>query len=156
MGWLNAFRRRATGGPIAVRARLEGVMSQRRLRGRPGRHGAGPWLAAPFRAAIVVSVPLLDLVIYLQHVIFHAVPGLWCLHRMHHGDFDVDAATDLRFHPVETLISMGIKLVVVTALGPPALVILLFAVTLGIHRVHPTVDPPRVDTGSDFAQVGFV
>jgi len=116
----------------------------------------GPCLDALFWAAIVVSMPLLDLLIYLQHMIFNAVPWLWRLHRMHHGDFDVDAATDLRFHPVETLISMGFKLVVVTAPGPPALVILLFAVTFGMHRVHPSVDPPRVDTGSHFAQVGFV
>jgi len=70
---------------------------------------------------------LLDLAIYLQHVMFHAVPGLWRLHRMHHADLDFDATTGLRFHPVEILISMGIKLAVVAALGPPAVAVLLFA-----------------------------
>ena len=74
----------------------------------------------PVWLAIVASMLLLDLAIYLQHVMFHAVPGLWRLHRMHHADLDFDATTGLRFHPVEILISMGIKLAVVAALGPPA------------------------------------
>ena len=74
-------------------------------------------IEAPVWVAIVVSMLLLDLAIYLQHVMFHAVPGLWRLHRMHHADLDFDATTGLRFHPVEILISMGIKLAVVATLG---------------------------------------
>ena len=74
--------------------------------------------------AALVSMLLLDLAIYLQHVMFHAVPALWRLHRMHHADLDFDATTGLRFHPVEIAISMAIKLAVVAALGPPAFAVL--------------------------------
>ncbi|WP_171104058.1 sterol desaturase family protein [Ruegeria sp. HKCCD7255] len=95
--------------------------------------------------AIVVSMLLLDLAIYLQHVMFHAVPGLWRLHRMHHADLDFDATTGLRFHPVEILISMGIKLAVVAALGPPAVAVLLFEVILNATALfnHANIDLPR-------------
>ncbi|MEE9195563.1 MAG: sterol desaturase family protein, partial [Alphaproteobacteria bacterium] len=72
-----------------------------------------PWVAVP------LAVVLLDLAIYLQHVMFHAVPALWRLHRMHHADLDVDVTTGARFHPIEILLSMGIKLAVVAALGAP-------------------------------------
>ena len=94
---------------------------------------------------IAVSMLLLDLAIYLQHVMFHAVPGLWRLHRMHHADLDFDATTGLRFHPVEILISMGIKLAVVAALGPPAVAVLLFEVFLNATALfnHANIDLPR-------------
>lgn len=102
-------------------------------------------IEAPVWVAIVVSMLLLDLAIYLQHVIFHAVPGLWRLHRMHHADLDFDATTGLRFHPVEILISMGIKLAVVAALGPPAVAVLLFEVILNATALfnHANIDLPR-------------
>src|SRR3546814_20426800 len=61
---------------------------------------------------------------------FHAVPALWRLHRMHHADLELDVTTGLRFHPVEILLSMGIKIGVVAALGPPAAAVLVFAVLL--------------------------
>ena len=80
--------------------------------------------------AFVASVLLLDLAIYLQHVAFHAVPALWRLHRMHHADLETDVTTGLRFHPVEILLSMAIKLAVVALLGPPALAVLTFEVLL--------------------------
>ncbi|MCZ0811435.1 MAG: sterol desaturase family protein [Pseudomonadota bacterium] len=100
---------------------------------------------APFWVAIVVSMLLLDLAIYLQHVMFHAIPALWRLHRMHHADLDFDATTGLRFHPVEILISMGIKLAVVAALGPPAVAVLLFEVLLNATALfnHANIDLPR-------------
>lgn len=100
---------------------------------------------APVWVAIVVSMLLLDLAIYLQHVMFHAVPGLWRLHRMHHADLDFDVTTGLRFHPVEILISMGIKLAVVAALGPPAVAVLLFEVILNATALfnHANIDLPR-------------
>ncbi|MEE4347201.1 MAG: sterol desaturase family protein [Paracoccaceae bacterium] len=99
----------------------------------------------PFWVAVVVSMLVLDLAIYLQHVMFHAVPGLWRLHRMHHADLDFDATTGLRFHPVEILISMGIKLAVVAALGPPAIAVLLFEVILNATALfnHANIDLPR-------------
>lgn len=100
---------------------------------------------APVWLAVVVSMLLLDLAIYLQHVMFHAIPGLWLLHRMHHADLDFDATTGLRFHPVEILISMGIKLAVVAALGPPAVAVLLFEVILNATALfnHANIDLPR-------------
>lgn len=99
----------------------------------------------PVWVSVGVSMLLLDLAIYLQHVMFHAVPGLWRLHRMHHADLDFDATTGLRFHPVEILISMGIKLAVVAALGPPAVAVLLFEVILNATALfnHANIDLPR-------------
>ena len=84
----------------------------------------------PYWLAVVVAVVVFDLVIYLQHLMFHAVPLLWRLHMMHHADLDFDVTTGLRFHPIEILLSMGIKVTVVVALGPPALAVLIFEVLL--------------------------
>ena len=95
-------------------------------------HGFGLFNAVelPRLVAIIASVILLDLAIYLQHVLFHAVPVLWRLHRMHHADLEFDVTTGVRFHPFEILLSMVIKLVVVAALGAPALAVLVFEVLL--------------------------
>lgn len=101
-----------------------------------------PWLA------LVVAVAALDLVIYLQHVMFHAVPVLWRLHMVHHADLDYDATTGLRFHPLEILLSLGIKLAAVLVIGPPPQAVLLFEVLLnatalfnhGNLRLPPLVD----------------
>lgn len=84
----------------------------------------------PLWAETVVAVLALDLVIYFQHVLFHAVPSLWRLHRMHHADTDIDATTGLRFHPLEIILSLMIKLAAVMVLGPSALAVLLFEVIL--------------------------
>jgi len=80
--------------------------------------------------AIASSVLLLDLAIYWQHVMFHAVPLLWRLHRMHHADLHLDATTGLRFHTVEILLSFVLKFGVIAALGAPALAVLIFEVLL--------------------------
>jgi len=95
-------------------------------------HGFGVFNAVevPHVIAIISSVILLDLAIYLQHVLFHAVPVLWRLHRMHHADLEFDVTTGVRFHPFEILLSMMIKLCVVAALGAPALAVLIFEVLL--------------------------
>jgi sterol desaturase/sphingolipid hydroxylase (fatty acid hydroxylase superfamily) len=87
-------------------------------------------IAVPLWLAIPAGVILLDLAIYFQHVLFHAVPALWRLHRMHHADLAFDVTTGVRFHPVEILLSMVIKLGVVMALGAPALAVLIFEVLL--------------------------
>jgi sterol desaturase/sphingolipid hydroxylase (fatty acid hydroxylase superfamily) len=84
----------------------------------------------PVWLAIVASVLLLDLAIYGQHALFHAVPVLWRLHRMHHADTEFDVTTGLRFHPVEILLSMAIKFVVVAALGAPPVAVLIFEILL--------------------------
>ena len=133
-------------------------------------------IALPAWIAIIGSVVVLDLMIYLQHVMFHAVPALWRLHRMHHADLEFDVTTGLRFHPVEILLSMGLKLVAVAALGPPAIAVLIFEVLLNgtamfnhsnisiplgidrllrwfvvtpdMHRVHHSISP--AETNSNF------
>jgi sterol desaturase/sphingolipid hydroxylase (fatty acid hydroxylase superfamily) len=92
--------------------------------------GAFNNLSLPSWLAVVLSVVVLDLAIYLQHVLFHAVPALWRLHMVHHADLDFDVTTGLRFHTVEILLSMGIKLGVVVLLGAPPLAVLLFEVLL--------------------------
>ena len=84
----------------------------------------------PSWIAFLVSFLLFDLAIYLQHVMFHAVPLLWRLHRVHHSDLEFDVTTGLRFHPLEILISMGLKLALVVVLGPPAIAVLFFEVVL--------------------------
>src|SRR5262245_17801631 len=73
---------------------------------------------------------LLDLIIYGQHVVFHHVPVLWRLHRMHHADLDIDVTTGVRFHPIEILLSMLIKIAAVLAFGIPAVAVVLFEVVL--------------------------
>jgi sterol desaturase/sphingolipid hydroxylase (fatty acid hydroxylase superfamily) len=84
----------------------------------------------PYWLAVVLGIVLLDLAIYLQHVMFHAIPILWRLHMVHHADLDYDVTTGLRFHPIEIILSMVIKLSVVVVLGPPVVAVLVFEVVL--------------------------
>jgi sterol desaturase/sphingolipid hydroxylase (fatty acid hydroxylase superfamily) len=100
------------------------------------------WIVFP------AAVLALDLAIYLQHVLFHAVPALWRLHRMHHADLEFDVTTGLRFHPLEILLSMVVKLGVVMALGPPAFAVLIFEVLLNASSLfnHSNIRLPlRID-----------
>lgn len=126
--------------------------------------------------AVIASIVLLDLALYLQHVLFHFVPALWRLHRLHHADLDFDVTTSARFHPIEALLSQVVKLAVVAALGAPAVAVLIFellqtaiplfshgnvrfaprldrvlrwiVVTPEMHRVHHSVLPR--ETNSNF------
>ena len=82
------------------------------------------WLGGLF------SLLVLDLLIYSQHLFFHKVPLLWRLHRMHHTDLDLDVTSGFRFHPLEILLSMAIKMGIVAALGAPAWSVILFEVLL--------------------------
>ena len=68
--------------------------------------------------------------VYTQHVLHHALPALWRLHMVHHADLDFDLTTGLRFHPIEIVISMAIKLAAVAALGAPPVAVLIFEVAL--------------------------
>jgi len=105
-------------------------------------------VTVPMWLAVVASVVVLDMAIYFQHRLFHAVPWLWRLHRMHHADLEFDVTTGLRFHPLEILISMGIKLAVVSLLGAPALAVLIFEVLLNATSMfnHGNVRlPARID-----------
>jgi sterol desaturase/sphingolipid hydroxylase (fatty acid hydroxylase superfamily) len=120
-------------------------------------HGWGLFneITLPVWIAVVASVVLLDLAIYFQHVLFHAVPALWRLHRMHHADLEFDVTTGLRFHPIEILLSMVIKLAVVAALGAPAVAVLIFEVLLNATSMfnHSNV---RLPLGLDRALRWFV
>jgi len=80
--------------------------------------------------AIVLSIIAMDFIIYLQHVMVHAVPVLWRLHRVHHADLDYDVTTGARFHPIEIILSMLIKLATIVVLGPPVVAVIIFEITL--------------------------
>ena len=136
------------------------------------------WLAAPHALQCVAGVVALDLAIYLQHRAFHQVPWLWRLHRMHHSDTEFELTTAIRFHPLEIVLSMLIKLAVILALGVPALAVLLFEILLNatalfshanlrlpvgldrasrrllvtpdMHRVHHSVRPEETNSNYGF------
>jgi sterol desaturase/sphingolipid hydroxylase (fatty acid hydroxylase superfamily) len=95
-------------------------------------HGWGLFnnLSLPSWLSVLLSVLALDLAIYLQHVMFHAVPLLWRLHMVHHADLDFDVTTGLRFHTLEILLSMGLKMATVVLLGAPPLCVLVFEILL--------------------------
>ena len=87
-------------------------------------------LELPYLLQVAGTVLLLDFVVYLQHVLFHAVPTLWRFHLMHHVDLDLDVTSGLRFHPVEIVLSMVVKLFAVALIGPPGLAVIIFEVLL--------------------------
>jgi sterol desaturase/sphingolipid hydroxylase (fatty acid hydroxylase superfamily) len=95
-------------------------------------HGIGLFHVLNLRLSVaaLLGFLILDLVIYGQHVIFHYVPWLWRLHRMHHADLDIDVTTGFRFHPIEILISLAIKIATVLALGIPPVAVFIFEVAL--------------------------
>jgi len=103
-------------------------------------------VSVPYWAALLISVAALDLAIYLQHVMFHALPALWRLHMVHHADLDLDVTSGSRFHPIEILISMLYKLAVISVLGPPVLGVLIFEVVLNALAMfnHANVRMPLV------------
>ena len=113
-------------------------------------HGLGLFnvVAMPAWVEMVLALLTLDLAIYLQHRLFHYAPVLWRLHRMHHADLEVDVTTGARFHPIEILLSLGIKFVVIVPLGLSPLAVLLFEIGLNATsmfnhsnvRVSPAID----------------
>src|SRR6202165_433279 len=114
----------------AVRLLAPGAVIAGAIAGEAGGWGLLNALAFPLWVALPAGIALLDLAIYLQHVLFHAVPALWRLHRVHHADLEFDVSTGVRFHPIEILLSMAIKLGVVAALGTPAVAVLIFEILL--------------------------
>jgi sterol desaturase/sphingolipid hydroxylase (fatty acid hydroxylase superfamily) len=107
--------------------------------------GVFNYLQVPHAISVLVSVLLLDLAIYLQHVMFHAVPTFWRVHRMHHTDLDLDVTTGIRFHPIEIILSMLIKFGVIAVLGAPAIAVLLFEILLNATSMfnHANVRMPK-------------
>jgi sterol desaturase/sphingolipid hydroxylase (fatty acid hydroxylase superfamily) len=80
----------------------------------------------PIYLSVPLAVLLMDMAIYFQHRLFHALPWLWRLHRMHHADLEFDVSTGLRFHPIEIILSMAIKMLVVLLIGAPAMAVIVF------------------------------
>jgi len=110
-------------------------------------HGWGFFnvVALPAWAAFVVGIVLLDLAVYFQHVMFHAVPTLWRLHRVHHADQDFDVTTGTRFHPIEILVSTLIKCAAVAAIGASPVAVLVFEILLNATAMfnHANASLPR-------------
>lgn len=84
----------------------------------------------PFWLEVLIGVIVLDGIIWAQHLLMHHVPILWRLHKVHHADLDIDVTTALRFHPVEIVVSMALKLLAIALLGPAALAVLIFEILL--------------------------
>lgn len=84
----------------------------------------------PLIPLTIISIIVMDLAIYVQHLVFHRVPLLWRLHRMHHADQDIDVTTGTRFHPIEILLSMWIKVTLIVLLGIPPIAVVIFEIIL--------------------------
>lgn len=103
---------------------------------------------SPFGLTVAASLLILDFIIWLQHVMLHAVPVLWRLHRVHHADLDFDVTTGVRFHPLEMVLSMLIKFAAIIVIGPPVAAVVLFEVLLNVTSLfnHSNVHLPfRLD-----------
>lgn len=110
-------------------------------------HGWGlfNYFELPLLVTVVLSVVILDFIIYLQHVLVHAVPALWRLHRVHHADLDYDVTTGARFHTLEIILSMLIKFASIVVLGPPVVAVIIFEVILNAMAMfnHGNVGLPK-------------
>lgn len=132
----------------------------------------------PLWFEVILAVVVIDFILYLQHVIFHAVPVFWRFHMMHHADLDCDVTTGVRFHPVEVAISMVIKLGAIIVLGASPSAVLTFEVLLNatsmfnhsnaqmpaavdrilrwflvtpdMHRIHHSILPQETNRNFDF------
>lgn len=95
--------------------------------------------------AIVIAVVAMDFIIYLQHVMVHAVPLLWRIHRVHHADLDYDVTTGARFHTIEIILSMLIKFATIIVLGAPVVAVVIFEVVLNALAMfnHGNVGLPK-------------
>ena len=115
---------------LVLRLLLPGMVIAVAVAAAQSNWGLLNYLDLPTFMAIIIGVLVLDLIIYLQHLMFHAVPLFWRLHMVHHTDLDIDVSTGLRFHHLEILVSVGIKMAAVAALGPPVIAVLIFEVLL--------------------------
>jgi len=110
-------------------------------------HGWGifNYIELPHWLSVIICVVCLDFIIYLQHVLVHAVPALWRLHRVHHADMDFDVTTGARFHPIEIVFSMLIKFASIIVLGPPVVAVIIFEIVLNATAMfnHSNVSLPK-------------
>lgn len=143
-----------------------------------GGYGLFNMANVPVFIAVIVSFVVLDFAIWLAHVASHKIPLLWAVHRMHHSDVDFDVTTAIRFHPIEIILSMVWKIVIVVLLGAPAVAVLIFEIVLNgaamfnhsnlrlprladrfvrliivtpdMHRVHHSIKPHETDANYGF------
>ena len=103
------------------------------------------WLSLPEWAGWIVTILALDFAVYLQHVMFHAVPVFWRLHRVHHADLGFDATTGIRFHPLEIFVSLGFKVATVVLVGAVPWAIIAFEILLSSSSLfnHGNVSMPE-------------
>ena len=103
------------------------------------------YVEVPFWFEVVASVIIMDFVIYVQHVMVHAMPVLWRLHRLHHADLDYDVTTGARFHPIEIILSMLIKFATILLLGPAVIAVIIFEVMLNATAMfnHGNISLPK-------------
>lgn len=87
-------------------------------------------ISLPLFLDVVLTLIVFDLLIYIQHVVFHKFNFLWRIHRVHHTDLEIDVTTGIRFHPVEIILSMFYKLIAVYLIGPVAFAIILYEIML--------------------------
>ncbi len=137
------------------------------------------WIGFDGGLAVIVTVLLLDMGIYWQHVLAHKWPLFWRLHRVHHSDAQMDVSTAVRFHPIEIIVSMGLKFAAIALIGAPALAVILFelilssgalfnhsniriskkrdkwlqyiVVTPNMHRIHHSDKPHETDSNYGFS-----
>ncbi len=124
--------------PMLVLAEVTQQLSQAKL-------GLLYLVNLPFWLEVLLAYIVLDMVVYWQHVFMHKIPFLWRLHRVHHSDVDMDVTTGVRFHPIEIILSLIIKAIVVTIIGAPLLAVLLFELSLNIFPMfnHANITLPK-------------
>ncbi len=131
-------------GRVLLPATLVGVA----LMAEESRWGVLHYLGWPFWLEVAISVLWLDMVIYWQHRLFHRIPWLWRIHKMHHADGHIDVTTGLRFHPVEISISLGVKAAAIVIAGAPAIAVVIFEIALNGFSLfnHANIRlPQRID-----------
>lgn len=103
------------------------------------------YFEVPGWLAIIASIVIMDLIIYIQHVMVHAIPLLWRLHRVHHADLDYDVTTGARFHTIEIILSMLIKFATIVLLGPPVVAVIMFEIILNATAMfnHGNISLPK-------------
>ena len=103
------------------------------------------YVEVPFWLAVIASIIIMDFVIYIQHVMVHAIPMLWRLHRVHHADLDYDVTTGARFHPIEIILSMLIKFATILLLGTPIIAVIIFEIVLNATAMfnHGNISLPK-------------
>ncbi len=132
----------------------------------------------PYFIYLILGVIGLDLIYYMQHRLMHKYKWLWRIHRIHHMDRQLDVSTGIRFHPIEELITMGVKLLGIAFFGVLPISVFIFEVLLnlatmfahvnarlsfkvdnalryifispGMHRIHHSDHPPETNSNYGF------